>query len=214
MKAYKQCPSDKQHFLIQLGAARYFTVALFSMFSFALSNVAVAESAANEVPINIQVMSKNAPPQTIHYGRLVGKWEIKDSSLGKDSKWQAGPGANWNFYWILGGSAIQDDWISPGYKTPAPAKGRQYGTNIRIFNPKTDQWEMAWAANTGKKIDTFKATSDEKSMIMNGVYYDQPTRITFYDISDSRFSWKMEKQDAKSKHWQAVYKIEGYKIKE
>ena len=214
MKANKQCPSDKQYFSFEQGAVRYFAVVLLSLFSFALSDVAVAENSGNEIPINIQEMSNNAPPQTMHYGRLVGKWEIKDASLGKDGKWQTGPGANWNFYWILGGSAIQDDWISPGYKTPTPAKGRQYGTNIRIFNPKTEQWEMAWAANSGKKIDTFKATSDDKSMVMNGIYNNQPTRITFFDITEQRFSWKMEKQDAKTKEWQAVYKIEGYKLKD
>ncbi len=129
MKIKVKCLSDKTGFSILLDSLIYCGIAISALFSLTVS----ASKGAAETPINIQQMSKSAPVQTMHYGRLVGHWEIKDQSLGKDGKWVDGPGANWNFYWILGGSAIQDDWISPGYKTPAPEKGRQFGTNIRIF---------------------------------------------------------------------------------
>lgn len=208
MKTVIKCLLVKKRTTGRLSVISCCAISLLVLLSFNSS----ANPNSTDTEINVQQMSKMAPSQTMHYGRLVGNWEIKDQSLGKDGKWVDGPGANWNFYWILGGNAIQDDWISPGYKTPAPEKGRQFGTNIRIFNPKSNQWDMAWIANTGKKVDTFKATSNEQSMVAGGVYNNQPTRISFFDITDKRFSWKMEKQDPKTKEWQAIYKIEGYKM--
>ncbi len=36
---------------------------------------------------------------------LLGHWQIKDASLGKDGQWQAGSGASWHFYTIVNGHA-------------------------------------------------------------------------------------------------------------
>ncbi len=162
--------------------------------------------------INIQRQSDNAPIETKQFGRLVGNWNIRDYSLSTDGSWQEQNGANWNFYWILGGSAIQDDWISPALDKPAPEKGRQYGTNIRIYNPKLKQWEMAWASNTGAKIDTFTAAAEKDNMVMQGVFNGKDTRITFHDISKNHFSWKMERVDAKTSRWRSIYRIEAERM--
>ena len=120
--------------------------------------------------INVQQQSASAPPATSQFGRLVGKWKIRDFAPGADGSWNELGGADWNFYWILGGAAIQDDWISPGMDSPAPVAGRQFGTNIRIYNPKLERWEMAWASNTGAKVDTFLATHEDGSLVMKGLY--------------------------------------------
>ncbi|WP_444994785.1 hypothetical protein [Aliikangiella sp. IMCC44359] len=147
---------------------------------------------------------------------LLGNWRIKDFQLDKNGQWQPAAGADWNFYSILNGSAIQDDWISPSLTQPAPKKGRQYGTNIRIYNPEKKQWQMAWIANTGKKVETFIAEEKNGQIIMRGNYIGTNTRITFYNISSKNFSWKMEQEVSKknqnSATWKTVYKIEGTKI--
>lgn len=155
--------------------------------------------------------SPQAPAQTSQFGQLVGHWKIADKGLGQDGKWQDGNGADWNFYWILNGSAIQDDWISPSLSQPEPKSGRQYGTNIRIFNPKKNQWEMAWASNSGQKVDTFTATENQGEIVMKGFYNGAETRITFFDIKPKRFSWKMETQDAKGE-WRIIYRIEATRV--
>lgn len=145
------------------------------------------------------------------FAQLVGKWKIADQSLTKDGKWQAGNGADWNFYSILNGAAIQDDWISPSLSQPEPETGRQFGTNVRIYNAKKKQWEMAWASNTGQKIDTFTAVEKNGSIIMQGVFGGANTKITFYDIKTKRFSWKMERQTDKDT-WLEIYRIEGTRV--
>jgi hypothetical protein len=172
----------------------------------------VSAGDTKEITIDNQAMNPAAPPEIMHFGRLVGKWKITDWGFDQQGKRADGAGANWNFYWVLGGTAIQDDWISPGFDKPVPEKGRQYGTNIRIYNPKTKMWEMAWMSNSGGKVDTFKAAGSKENMVMKGFYNGGDTIITFYNISKNHFSWKMEKQDAKSKQWKVVYRIEADRV--
>ena len=138
-------------------------------------------------------------------------------SLDAKGEWQPAGGADWNFYPVLNGTAIQDDWISPSLSKPAPEQGRQYGTNIRIYNQQEKQWHMAWMANTGQKVETFTAVEEEGKIIMRGNYQGRNTRITFFDISKTNFFWTMEweikSEENKETTWQTVYKIEGTRIK-
>jgi hypothetical protein len=159
-----------------------------------------------------QKLSSKAPPQTAQFGQLVGQWKIADFYLDKKGQWQPSNGADWHFYWILGGSAIQDDWVSPSMDKPEPKAGRQFGTNIRIFNPKLDRWEMAWAANNGAKVDTFVATAQEGALVMTGVFNGSDSRITFYDITNKQFFWRLEQKNKKTNEWKETYRIEGTRI--
>lgn len=170
-------------------------------------------AANSKEDINVQQQSPKAPEQTSQFGRLVGNWQIKDSFIDAKGNWQPGAGAQWRFYWILGGSAIQDDWISPAPDKPAPKAGRQYGTNIRIYNPKLNHWEMAWAANNGGKVDTFIATAKGDDVVMTGNFNGNDTQITFYAIKASQFSWKMEQKDKTTNQYKEVYRIEAKRIK-
>ena len=114
--------------------------------------------------------------------RLLGRWAITDSALDKQGQWQKGPGTSWHFYPILNGYAVQDDWISPPLNVPEPMGGRQFGTNIRIFNPSEQRWEMAWASSKGQKVDTFTATEKDGQIIMTGQFNGKSSRITFFDV--------------------------------
>ena len=160
-----------------------------------------------------QQQSAKAPAETVQYGQLVGNWKVRQYGLDNKGEWKEGGSADWNFYWILGGAAIQDDWIAPSLKDPAPESGRQLGTNIRIYNPKLKQWEMAWASNTGAKVDTFTAVEKDGSIVMRGIYTGVETRITFYDINQKTFSWKMETQTKETGTWKEVYRIEAKRMK-
>ncbi len=145
--------------------------------------------------------------------KLLGHWQIADSSIDAAGQWQDGPGASWHFYPILNGHAVQDDWVSPPLTQAAPAAGRQYGTNIRIFNPKKNQWEMAWASVKGQQVDTFVATENEQQIVMTGLFSGRQSRITFYDIKADSFAWKLEFQQADdTSTWSEVYRIKGKRL--
>lgn len=139
---------------------------------------------------------------------LLGHWQIQDSTKSADGQWQAGAGASWHFYPILNGHAVQDDWISPPLDQPAPTDGRQYGTNIRIFNQAENRWEMAWASIKGQQVDTFIATETADAIIMTGEFNGQNSRITFFHVEPTHFSWKLE-FELTPEVWTEVYRIEG-----
>lgn len=157
-----------------------------------------------------QTNKKQVTMDNTLFKNMLGNWDIKDWSLGQDGKWQAGPGADWNWSLILDGHAIQDDWISPALGTPTAKTPRQFGTNIRIYNPKAQRWEMAWMSSNGKKLDTFFATETDSEVVMTGFYAGAESKITFFNITEQSFDWKLEQQQ-KDGTWIEVYRIKGKK---
>jgi hypothetical protein len=145
------------------------------------------------------------------FNSLIGNWRIEDETLSANGQWLAGQGADWNWYKILDGNAIQDDWIAPSMSTKVEKGKRQFGTNIRIYNPEKGLWEMAWIASTGKKLDTFTAVEDSEKIVMSGFYAGADSKITFFNINNKSFEWKLELQQA-DKSWLEVYRIKGSKI--
>jgi len=144
--------------------------------------------------------------------QLLGHWQISDQSLDANGDWQPGPVADWHFYPILNGHAIQDDWISPPASEAEPANGRQYGTNIRIYNPQQQRWELAWASVKGQQIDTFEATEQQGRIVMTGEFNGRSSRITFFAITAASFHWKLEFENPEDSSWQEVYRIQGQRL--
>lgn len=156
---------------------------------------------------NHQINPK-APPETHQYAPLLGEWTITDSSLDKQGNWQPGKGADWNWYTILDGNAIQDDWITPSLSVESEKRG--YGTNIRIYNPAKKMWEQIWVSAGAKKIDSFSATFQDGKIVMRGFYANNESRITFFNMKENSFDWKLEFQDKDNPDiWKEVYRIHG-----
>lgn len=154
-------------------------------------------------------LNPNAPPETAQFGQLVGIWDITDETIQSDGSWQAGEGAEWIWYYILDGHAIQDDWIAPPRYGPTRDDTlRQHGTNLRIYDPVAQRWDLAWISNTDKKLSTFTATAQgDSALVMRGIHASgNDARVTFFDITDTRFEWKLEfaQEDGS---WREVYRI-------
>lgn len=178
-----------------------FSVAILTL----MANVVVAGDRSTTI-------NASAPPETAQLATLLGDWAITDWSLQQDGTWAEAGGAEWHWYTILDGTAIQDDWISPALDQPEPEAGRQFGTNIRIYNPAEQRWEMAWASSNGKKVDTFVATVSDGQLVMTGVFGGRQSRITFFDMTEDSFDWKLEFQNAQDESWLEVYRIHGDRI--
>ena len=123
---------------------------------------------------------------------------------------QQGRGADWNWYTILDGHAIQDDWISPSLSVEVEEGKRGFGTNIRIYNPTDKRWNQIWVSSNSRKFDNFTATFIDGKIVMRGFYVGNETRVTFYDMKENTFDWKMEFQDKDNPEvWKEVYRIHG-----
>ncbi len=158
-------------------------------------------------------MAAGAPPELRHWGQLVGQWSTTEESLKQDgSGWQPSKGADWNFMWAFNGWGIQDNYTSPPLSQALDDESkRQRGINLRIFNPEEKQWVMTWLTTASKKPQSFVASSTTDELVMLTETKDARgnyNRITFFDISDTKFEWKLEwSQDQES--WLEVYRIHG-----
>lgn len=136
------------------------------------------------------------------FGRYVGDWKIEDQSLAQDgSAWGPGQGGRWIFECIGDGVAVQDFWH--------PNSGG-FGTNLRIYNPDTKQWEIVWTAKGLNGLTHISAIQDhDGNMRMDYVKPEQnpPRRITFMLPDENGWDWVMEISPDEGASWIAVFKI-------
>ena len=85
-----------------------------------------------------QEKNRVIPEEFNYFGKLIGSWQI-DYVESHHSRVIKG---EWHFSWVLEGMAIQDVIILPDY---------EYGTSLRIYNPDTYAWDVAYGY-TGKII--------------------------------------------------------------
>jgi len=144
------------------------------------------------------------------FGRYIGDWDIADQVLGQDGKtWSTGNGARWNFTCVGGGIAVQDFWM-PNGADGGPPPG--VGTNLRIYDAKTETWQIAWTATNSPGLGHISAKQDEGgNIVMHWVNPVQspPRRIIFFPPTAEGWDWVMEMSNDEGKSWFPVYKIKA-----
>ena len=140
------------------------------------------------------------------FGRYLGDWNIADWSLSQDGKtWTTGKGARWNFTCVGNGIAVQDFWMPNG--------GGQ-GTNLRMYNAKTQSWDIAWIVKTGGGMTHIGAKQDEAGNIVMRYVSPKPVpdrRITFFAPDDTGWDWHLDVSSDGGKSWRLIYKIRASK---
>ena len=114
------------------------------------------------------------PDEFDYFGKLIGSWVI---NYIEDNNSPAIKG-EWHFSWVLEGMAIQDVIILPDY---------EYGTSLRIYNPKTHAWDVAYGY-TGKIIRL--EAKKQNDMIMLTFVNDERRKWVFTNIEDNCFHWE------------------------
>lgn len=165
----------------------------------------------------------DAPPETEQFGQLVGVWECM-SVVNVNGQWVAGWPSTWAWRYILGGFAVQDIWFQAEENLPPPRADLGYdlaGTNVRIYLPARNKWEIAWFANgknaNGQPNNTqyIEAEYRDGQIIMHPKNQsgDQIRRIIFHNIKEKSFDWKSEISEDGGKTWQARVKIEAKRLR-
>ncbi len=154
------------------------------------------------LPVEAQPRSDCSKGPVAQFGRYVGDWSIADQTLARDgSGWSPGKGARWTFKCIGDGVAVQDFWY--------PAGGG-YGTNLRTYNPDTEQWEIVWAATSLNGLQHISAVQNEEGAIVMTIEKPkppQPRRIIFYPPDDEGWNWTQQWSVDNGETWFDVYKI-------
>ncbi len=175
-----------------------------------------AEMAKPSQKLDYGHMAEQAPPQLMHLGKLAGHWYLTEQAPNADgSGWAVQQNAEWTFRWGLGGWSIVDDYVAPSFETVLEDETkRQRGTNLRTYHVADDKWVMTWLTTTSKIPQGFTAISDDETVTMlSDIPYINKSyvRITFFDMTDNTFDWKMELSKDGKEGWSEVYRIHGDK---
>ena len=141
-----------------------------------------------------------APQETAQYAFMIGEWECQTMSSRPDGSVSEGR-ARWTARYILGGWAIQDEWV-----TERSGGQSFYGTNIRSFDPEKKKWNNMWLSSGSLKWTHFESEQFGATMVMIGgrgrdsvgEYLD---RNTFHNISANHFDWKKDRSYDGGKTW-------------
>lgn len=114
------------------------------------------------------------PDEFNYFGKLIGSWQINYVERNNSRSIKG----EWHFSWVLEGMAIQDVIILPDY---------EYGTSLRIFNPDTHAWDVAYGY-MGKIIRLEARKQGE--MIVLTYTNDENRKWVFIKIDDNEFYWQ------------------------
>lgn len=180
---------------------------LVSIFIFGLQGTsASAENTLESVLMDADAGCKAGPLE--QFGRYLGDWSIEDEALSPDGKiWVPGTGARWNFTCVGGGIAIQDFWMpNPTLVNPEPG----VGTNLRMYEPETGDWNVAWTATRTPGFTHIRAKQDAEGNIVMHYVAPKPSparRITFFTPTEKGWNWVLELSFDGEQTWKPVYKI-------
>jgi hypothetical protein len=133
------------------------------------------------------------------YGQFVGSWEAEGRAFLPDRSarthfWQI------HFSWVLEGRAIQDVWITPPRHGPRVRESQpwgpftnQYGTTLRVYDPKLDAWRVTWIDPAAGYRAELVGRPDGDGIFQEGTGSDGARlRWIFSDIGSRSFRWRAE----------------------
>jgi hypothetical protein len=126
------------------------------------------------------------------FGRLVGSWDVDWRLIDGDGNVTKDDPGEWHFGWALEGRAIQDVLITPprGDRLP-PGHSPEYGTTIRVYDPKIDGWRVTFAAPVRGSVVNLIARECADEIWLEGRAPDNRLfRWTFSEITHERVRWQ------------------------
>ena len=137
----------------------------------------------------------------------MGVWDARQVSRNSDGSWSGDTiRADWIWRYVLGGHAVQDEWIVPPLSDHASP--RFHGVIIRIYSPGEKLWHIAWTDTRGRKFSQFTATGDSARIVMTGVdARGRLARNIFGEITLESFVWTKEWNFEDGATWVPVSRI-------
>ena len=156
-----------------------------------------------------------APSELSQFAFLIGKWRCDARIKGEDGTWQPYQ-ATWVGPYILDGQVIADEYRM----TDQTGEVIVHGMNFRSYSIEKKTWVMRWLNGTGsfwlelgpETLGGVRVTP--KNITFNFVDTFAPdalTRVTFSNISESRFTWSCERSLDQGKTWAQFMVIEAHR---
>ena len=93
-----------------------------------------------------------------------------------------------------------------------PESERSYGTNLRIYDPESGDWQMAWISTGARRILTFTARVENGQIVMHARGLDPPRRNVFHAFAADTFSWRQEWSFDGGETWTPVAYLEATRV--
>ncbi|SHO49173.1 hypothetical protein [Anaerocolumna xylanovorans] len=129
--------------------------------------------------------NEDIPAEDDLFGMLIGEWDFEWVDNNQKRKVQG----EWIFSRVLEGRAIQDVFICPSRFTREanPQPDGEYGTTLRIYNPRTTRWDVSYGC-TGY-ITRLEARREGEKIVLTNIN-NQNEKWVFSEITDISFHWQ------------------------
>lgn len=126
------------------------------------------------------------------YAWLIGDWTMDAVIHADDGTRHRGEGSI-SFGWVLGGRAIQDVWVLPGFF---------HGTTLRIYDPGLDAWHILWSDPLKQYYTRQLGRAEGRDIVQNGRLDDGiAIRWRFTEIAGDSFRWLGELSHDDGANW-------------
>jgi len=160
------------------------------------------------------IFHPSAPAETSQFAFLLGNHRCSGQQMQRDGSYKPRAEAQWNGRVILGGWAIEDEWIAP-----LPDGRVSRGINIRSFNRASTKWDNRWLPTGTLEWSYFEAERIGETMVMTGgmgedaqgAYVD---RNIFSEAGPKGFKWRKDRSWDDGENWlQGVATIDCTTVK-
>lgn len=127
----------------------------------------------------------DAPAELQQFDFLIGDFSRRDRRRNPDGSWQEWVAGEWNARYFMNGFGIIDETLE--YET-----GR-VTTNIRIFDPASEQWKVTWLSfpdyGTLTAEGGLETGPEGESIVL--VTTESKDRLVFTDITENGYVWTL-----------------------
>jgi len=164
---------------------------------------------------SLSFAQKTPPAQLQHFAPLIGTWKIDQQQMNQQGQWNPVPGhPEWKFEWAMDGQAVIDHWTTKGLDPVTKDSIPVHGINLRVYDPKTDKWNIRWIESITRKYATYEGSSSPEEFKMEGVNVaGREARIRFYDYEPESFKWELAWTFDQGKSWVVISRMTGHRVK-
>ena len=153
----------------------------------------------------------DAPAEMMQFAFLIGDYTVKFHAW-RDEQWtppQPGATARWNGHYGLGGMAIVDEWFNPdpGLDPDAPR-----GVNVRMWDPKTEEWDMMWIATGAHQVQDLRAQVKDGKLTMWQVYPERENFKAIFEVTDDDHWARISYTKNEAGEWQKQFKLAATRV--
>lgn len=162
--------------------------------------MAVTAMAQDKKPEGQPPMEMGAPPEMKQVDFMIGIWDVDmQYRMSPEAEWAETNAVNTNDL-ILDGCVLQSTF--EGDMGGAPMKGLSFVTYSRGLG----KWQTMWTDNMGYGMSLYTGDFADGKMVFTGKDVmpdgtEMMSRITSYNITDTKYDWMMENSKDDGQTW-------------